>query len=83
MNDRKGVRSTPPRTQHGHTATLAPDDFRAGLVTAYVTARGDRQTERRLYAEATRYDEAHPGEPSLHDELHAIEMFGARYGEAA
>ncbi|MEV5944603.1 hypothetical protein [Streptomyces sp. NPDC051994] len=61
------------------------DDFRAATVTAYVQARsaGDWPAELRLIAAAARYDAAHPDEQPLFDELHAIEMFGTQYSEAA
>ncbi|MBD0743550.1 hypothetical protein [Streptomyces sp. CBMA152] len=55
------------------------DLLRAGLVTAYVRARGvrDVKAKSRLQAEAADYDRAHPDEQPLVDELHAIESFGA------
>ncbi|MFK0182332.1 hypothetical protein ACIQVR_40980 [Streptomyces xanthochromogenes] len=61
------------------------DDFRAATVTAYVQARsrGDWPAELRLIAEAARYDAAHPEEQPLAEELHAIEMYGTQYSEAA
>ena len=64
---------------------VSDDDFRAATVTAYARARreGDWAAELRLYAEAARYDRAHPGEQPLFDELHGIEMFGTQYSEAA
>ncbi|MCT9092885.1 hypothetical protein N4G70_29030 [Streptomyces sp. ASQP_92] len=65
---------------------LDPDHaFRATTVTAYVQARsrGDWAGELRHIAAASDYDRAHPGEPSLYDELHAIEMYGAQYSEVA
>lgn len=70
--------------------TLVPDvhadeasAYRARLIELYALARGDWDVEIQLLNEASRYDKAHPVEPSLYDELHAIELFGARYSEVA
>ncbi|WP_326806684.1 hypothetical protein OHB04_02500 [Streptomyces sp. NBC_01775] len=52
--------------------------YRAELITEYVAVRGDLAAELRLYADATKYDLAHPDEAPLFDELHAIELFGAQ-----
>lgn len=43
-----------------------------------MAVRGDLAAELRLYADATKYDLAHPDEAPLFDELHAIELFGAQ-----
>ncbi|MFD8545625.1 hypothetical protein [Streptomyces sp. NPDC059649] len=51
--------------------------YRADLITRYVRA-DDWAEELNLLAEATRYDKANPGAPSLVDELH-----GARLGDVA
>jgi len=67
--------------------TLADLDaaFRAELITDYVKVRrtGSWSDELRMLAMAKRYDKAHPDEAPLFDELHAVEMFGAQYSEAA
>lgn len=57
--------------------------YRARLIELYAQARGDWDVEVQLLDEAARYDQAHPDEQPLFDELHAIELFGAQYGEAA
>ncbi|WP_438489545.1 hypothetical protein [Streptomyces sp. S186] len=51
--------------------------YRSDLIARYVRAT-DWAEELHLLAEATRYDQANPGAPSLVDELH-----GARLGDAA
>ncbi|MFB6568403.1 MULTISPECIES: hypothetical protein [Streptomyces] len=51
--------------------------YRSDLITRYVRAT-DWAEELSLLAEATRYDKANPGAPSLVDELH-----GAGLGDAA
>ncbi len=51
--------------------------YRADLVTRYVQARGNEWQELRLLAEAAKYDKAHPGEPSLYDELHGTALGAA------
>lgn len=51
--------------------------YRARLVELHATA-SDWQVKADLRDEARRYDKAHPGEPSLLDEL-----LGARYGAVA
>ncbi|MFJ2399829.1 hypothetical protein ACIOUE_00895 [Streptomyces xanthochromogenes] len=82
--------SRSPLAAQARAMTLVPavvldDDFRAATVTAYVQARsrGDWPAELRLIAEAARYDAAHPEEQPLAEELHAIEMYGTQYSEAA
>ena len=45
-----------------------PKAYRADVVTRYYRAC-DFAAELRVLAEATRYDQAHPGEPPLVDEL--------------
>lgn len=57
--------------------------YRARLIELYAQSRGTWDIEIHLLAEAVRYDKAHPDEPPLFDELHAIELFGAQFGEAA
>jgi hypothetical protein len=57
--------------------------YRARLIELYTQSRGTWDIEVHLLDEAASYDRAHPDEPSLFDELHAIELFGAQYGEAA
>lgn len=66
-------------------ALISDADFRAATVTAYIQARrdGDWPAELHHIAEAARYDKAHPDEQPLAEELHAIEMFGTQYSEAA
>ncbi|RCH70487.1 hypothetical protein DT019_03080 [Streptomyces sp. SDr-06] len=75
------VLGTPAPTK----AELDADDsaYRARLIELYALARGDWDVEIQLLNEASRYDKAHPVEPSLYDELHAIELFGAQYSEVA
>jgi hypothetical protein len=55
-------------------ADLRADDsaYRARLIELYATA-DDSRVEADLRDEARRYDEAHPGEPSLRDELLGIQ----------
>lgn len=57
--------------------------YRARLIELYAQSRGDWDIEVHLLDEAASYDRAHPDESPLFDELHAIELFGAQYGEAA
>ncbi|MGW7350981.1 hypothetical protein [Streptomyces sp. NPDC054784] len=66
-------------------ATVADADaaYRADTITEYVEVRGDWRAELSLLAAASRYDRTHPGEPSLYDELHAIELYGPAVKDAA
>jgi hypothetical protein len=59
--------------------------FRAELITDFVAVRriGSWSDELRLLAMAKRYDNAHPDELSLFDELHAIELYGPQFPSAA
>ena len=67
------------------TVADADADYRAALITDFLAVRrtGVWSDELRLLADARRYDEQHPGELSLFDELHAIEMYGAQYPAVA
>jgi hypothetical protein len=56
---------------------------RADLVEAFVAARGDWTAELRVLAKARRFDDAHPSRDPLYDELHAEQLYGTQYGEAA
>lgn len=60
-------------------------DERAALVEEFVAARrtGVWMEEMRVLAKARRFDDAHPSRDPLFDELHADQLFGAQYGEAA
>ncbi|GAA2629825.1 hypothetical protein [Streptomyces axinellae] len=64
------------------TTSVADADaaYRADLITDYIAVRrtGVWSDELRLLAEAKRYDDAHPDEAPLFDELHAVELFGAQ-----
>lgn len=58
-------------------------DERAALVEAFVAARGDWTGELRVLAKARRFDDAHPSRDPLYDELHADQLYGQQYPEAA
>lgn len=58
------------------TVADAEADYRADLVGLYVAARGDQWAELAVLAEARRYDDAHPDEAPVSDELLAIESSG-------
>ncbi|MEV5944725.1 hypothetical protein [Streptomyces sp. NPDC051994] len=64
----------PMRRLRKEAAPLASDlyvddsDYRARLIELHAKA-ADRRVEQHLLDEAKRYDKAHPGEPSLRDEL--------------
>ena len=67
--------SRSPLAAKARATTFVPDvnadeaaAYRARLIELYVEAR-ERRVALHLWAEATRYDQAHPGEPSLRDEL--------------
>lgn len=82
--------SRSPLAAKARATTLVPDlhadeaaAYRARLIELYAQSRGDWDIEVHLLDEAASYDRAHPDESPLFDELHAIELFGAQYGEAA
>ena len=78
-----------PLAAEARAATLVSavdaDDsaYRARLIELFIQARGDWDVEVHLLDEARRYDGAHRDRPPLFDELHAIELFGTQYSEAA
>lgn len=47
--------------------------YRLDVVTRYTQA-GTWDAEMKMLAEAARFDKAHPGEPSLYDELHGMTL---------
>lgn len=59
------------------------DTERASLVEAFVAARGDWTAELRILAKARRFDDAHPSRDPLYDELHAEQLYGQQYPDAA
>lgn len=80
--------ATSDLTTHRRSRTTVADldaSFRAELITDYVKVRriGSWSDELRLLAVAKRYDDTHQDELSLFDELHAIELYGPQFGEAA
>lgn len=56
---------------------------RADLVEAFVAARGNWTAELRILAKARRFDDAHPSRDPLYDELHAEQLYGQQYPDAA
>lgn len=56
---------------------------RAAIVEEFVKARGHWRSEMYVLAKARRFDDAHPSRDPLYDELHAEQLYGAQYGEAA
>lgn len=56
--------------------------YRADLLTDFLAVQGDLAAEIRVLADAQRYDNRHPGEPSLVDELTAA-VEGDQYEVAA